>query len=340
MGKVWRQYSHGLSQLLGKLGQDHPSYTEAWILQQRLLENLARARLYGDTDTTRAERTQILGGLDRLALAAVGVKFSALFPAQFGPFIRDTSGTAYFVPVAPLIIGGPSAPEQVLETASDADSFDQDTLYQVIEAYEQIIADAHESGKRQVELIYLQDLGQFLLRSTGIGAEQRQALLSQATNVLQQALRLSDTIDAAPLLRARIRYYLARCYHQLGRRREAIALLEQARETFSRHKARPELARALLELGQLYHLTQDFESAHLYLKDALRLFQRLGDTDGTTMTQEALGSLALQTARPSEAIDSLREARRGYTALRRDERIQAVDELLRMANQAVQSVRG
>jgi len=340
MDEVWRQYSHGLRQLLEKLGQDNPSYTEAWILQQRLLENLARARLYGDTDTTRAERTQILGRLDRLALEAVGDRFSALFPAQSGPFVRDTSGTVYFMPVAPLIIGGASAPEQVLEIASDADSFDQGTIYQAIEAYEQIIADAHESGKRQAEVIYLQDFGQFLLRSTDIEAEQRQTLLSQAADVLQQAVRLSDTIGAAPLLRARTRYHLARCYHQLGRRREAIALLEQAREIFSRHKARPELARALLELGQLYHLTQDFESAHLYLKDALRLFQRLGDTDGTAVTQEALGSLALQTARPSEAIASLREARQGYTVLRRDERIQAVDELLRMADQALQSVGG
>jgi len=54
------------------------------------------------------------------------------------------------------------------------------------------------------------------------------------------------------------------------------------------------------------------------------------------VTQEALGSMELQAAHPSEAIVSLQEARQGYVALRRDERIRAVDDLLRMADRARQ----
>ena len=155
-----------------------------------------------------------------------------------------------------------------------------------------------------------------------------------------KAIDLFDRTGAASLLRARTRYHLGRCYHRSGRWREAIEILEQVRETFSRYKARPELAYTLLELGQLYHQRQDFESAYIYLKDALRLFRRLKDADGIAVTQEALGSLALQTARLPEAIASLQEARQGYLILRRSERVQAVDNLLQIAHQARQPMGG
>jgi tetratricopeptide (TPR) repeat protein len=173
-----------------------------------------------------------------------------------------------------------------------------------------------------------------LLRLAEAESEPRQERLSRAADALRQAMELFDALDSAPIVRARVRYHVGRCYSWLGRWREAIALLEQSRETFSQHKTRPELASSLLELGQLYHMTGDLDSAHLYLKDALRLFRRLQDTDGIAVTQEALGNLALQTAHPSEAIVSLQEARQGYVALRRDERIQAIDDLLHIAHQA------
>ena len=213
-------------------------------------------------------------------------------------------------------------------------------LPRAIEHYEQALVIAHELGDRQAEVIRLQNLGLALLRLANAEPEQRQTHLSRAADALRQAVELFDALEATPLQRARVRYDLGRCYHQLDRWREAITLLEQARETFSRHKARPELAHALLELGRLHRLIQDFESAYIYLKDALRLFRRMKDTDGISVTQEALGNLALQTARPAEAIASLKEARRGYAALRRSKRVQMVDDLLRIAHQARQPVGG
>jgi len=205
---------------------------------------------------------------------------------------------------------------------------------QAIDHHEQAIAIARALGGHQAEAIYLQNLGLALLRLADAEPDQRQAHLSRAADALRQAIDLFDTIGAASLLRARTRYHLGRCYHRSGHWHEAIRFLEQARETFSRYKARPELAHALLELGQLYHQRQDFESAYIYLKDALRLFRRLKDTDGIAVTQEALGGLALQTARLPEAVASLQEARQGYVTLRRSERIRAVDDLLQIAHQA------
>ena len=211
-----------------------------------------------------------------------------------------------------------------------------DDIPLAIKHYEQALAIAHELSDREAEVTRLQNLGLALLRLADAEPEQRQAYLSRAAESLRQAVELFDALSAPPLQSARARYHLGRSYHRLGRWREAIEQLEQSREAFSRRKARPELAHALLELGQLYHQYQDFESAYLYLKDALRLFRRLEDADGIAVTQEALGNLALQTARPAEALASLQEARQGYVALKRRKRIRAVDELLRLARQSHQ----
>ncbi|HIP97455.1 MAG TPA: tetratricopeptide repeat protein [Anaerolineae bacterium] len=286
MSDLLTAYETGLSLLPKRLGHSHPHYTEALTLQARLLENLARVRLYSDLEMARragdlAAQEAALGNLGR-AYAAQG------------------------------------------------------DFRQAVEWYERASTLARERGNRQAEAIYLQNLGLALLRLADAKPDQRQSHLSRAADSLRQAVELFDALNTPPLQRARVRYHLGRCYGQLGRWREAIALLEQARETFSRHKARPELAHTLPELGQLYHQRQDFESAYLYLKDALRLFRRMKDTDGIAVTQEALGNLALQTARPAEALASLQEARQHYATLKRSERIRAVDDLLRVARQAHQ----
>jgi len=389
MSDAFTDYRTGMNRLLTQLGRDHPRYTEALVLQQRLLENLARVRRYGDTDTSRVERVQVLDVLNHLALEMVGKSFMELFPqdsyvvtlrgsgavAQGAGAVAagtggiavgddvegdkvDTGGGAYIVEahivgavgdgsIARIVVvephrqaleaarkvGDRAAEEVALGNLGSAYAAQGD-FHRAVEHYERAIATARELGDRQTEAIYLQDLGLALLRLADTEPDQHQVHLSRAADAFQLATRVFDELEADPLLRARTRYHLGRCYHRLGRWREAITLLEQVRETFSRRKARPELAHALLKLGQLYHQRQDFESAYIYLKDALRLFRRLKDTDGIAVTQEALGSLALQTARPAEAITSLNEARRGYATLRRSERVQAVDDLLRMAGQS------
>ncbi len=45
------------------------------VLRMRLLENVARARLYGDTPTFRSERAVVLDLLNRMAVALLGVPF-------------------------------------------------------------------------------------------------------------------------------------------------------------------------------------------------------------------------------------------------------------------------
>jgi tetratricopeptide (TPR) repeat protein len=370
MADILTSYETGFSLLLKRMGHGHPHYAEALTLQARLLENLGRARRYGDTETNRTERAEVVDMLNSLAMASLGKSFDDLCQESAAATLEGSGAMAQgpgasAAGAGGVVVGGDVFGSVIVtgdgnvvgvdhrqreveraratgDLASEGAALGNlGTAYaargdfsQAVEHYEKALAIARKLGDLQTEAIYLQNLGLALVRLADAEPERRQEYLSRASNTLRQAMELFDALGSAPIVRARIRYHVGRCYSWLGRWREAIALLEQARETFSQHKTRPELASTLLELGQLYHMTHDFESAHLYLKDALRLFRRLQDTDGVAVTQEALGNLALQTAHPSEAIVSLQEARQGYVALQRDERIQAIDELLRIANKA------
>jgi tetratricopeptide (TPR) repeat protein len=115
--------------------------------------------------------------------------------------------------------------------------------------------------------------------------------------------------------------------------------LTAARQIFTEHKARPELARTLLELGQLYHQYQDFEGAYAHLRDALRLFQKLEDEPGQAATQEALGNLLLQVGRVTEAGAYLHAARHYYATQQQEQRLQEVDELLEIVHEAQEQLR-
>lgn len=78
MTDAFTSYETGLTELLERLGKDHPRYTEVLTLQSRLLENVSQARQYSDTETRRAERAQTVDALNRLALETVEVSFNEL----------------------------------------------------------------------------------------------------------------------------------------------------------------------------------------------------------------------------------------------------------------------
>ena len=78
MTDSYTRYETGVRALLARLGRDHPRTAEAQVYQQRLHENLAATRRYGDTESRRAERAEIVDRLNALAQAALGVSFNAL----------------------------------------------------------------------------------------------------------------------------------------------------------------------------------------------------------------------------------------------------------------------
>jgi hypothetical protein len=77
-------YERGLDRLLERLRADPQSdhYRDALVFEQRLRENIRRARRYTDTPIERADRNQILDQLGQLTQAALGRPFQELTGAE------------------------------------------------------------------------------------------------------------------------------------------------------------------------------------------------------------------------------------------------------------------
>lgn len=71
-------YEHGLQNLLDQLGPAHTAYTDALLYQQRLSENIQRARRFGDTASRRADRAEVIDQLNALTLATLHQSFNDL----------------------------------------------------------------------------------------------------------------------------------------------------------------------------------------------------------------------------------------------------------------------
>lgn len=74
-GDMYGAYETGLKQLLAAVGRNHQ---EALIYEQRLTENIAQCRRYGDNETRKSERAEIIARLNTLAVALTGTSFNAL----------------------------------------------------------------------------------------------------------------------------------------------------------------------------------------------------------------------------------------------------------------------
>lgn len=84
-------YETGLTQLLLRFDPTQTQYQEALVYQQRLTENLATVRRFGDNETNRTERAQIIDQLNRLALTTLGVSFNEICRTPLSPPDRGTS---------------------------------------------------------------------------------------------------------------------------------------------------------------------------------------------------------------------------------------------------------
>ena len=68
----------GLDVLLARLGKAHPRYQDVTIYRQRLVENIAVARLHGDTATLTNERSRAVAQVNRFTLDVWEIPFDDL----------------------------------------------------------------------------------------------------------------------------------------------------------------------------------------------------------------------------------------------------------------------
>ena len=111
MADVFISYETGLTQLLERLGKDHLRYPDALTLQSRLRENIAQTQHYGDTETRRAERAQIVDTLNRLAMETVGVSLGDLSSRELESQPERQPGPELPVPLTPTPPSSPPRPE-------------------------------------------------------------------------------------------------------------------------------------------------------------------------------------------------------------------------------------
>jgi hypothetical protein len=84
---IYASYEHGLRELKRRTGPDSAAYPDVLLYEQRLTENLAQTRRYGDTEARRADRAAIIDQLNALARAVLGTTFNELC-AQPAPLPR------------------------------------------------------------------------------------------------------------------------------------------------------------------------------------------------------------------------------------------------------------
>jgi tetratricopeptide (TPR) repeat protein len=73
---AYTAYENALERLMSQLDTHNSSHADALIYQQRLTENIAQARRYGDTETRRAERAELVDRLNQLSLDIIGQPFT------------------------------------------------------------------------------------------------------------------------------------------------------------------------------------------------------------------------------------------------------------------------
>jgi hypothetical protein len=71
-------YEVGVDQLLKQIGRDCSHYHDALVYEQRLKENIDQSRRFGDSETRRSERSEIVCRLNELAVSVLDVSFNTL----------------------------------------------------------------------------------------------------------------------------------------------------------------------------------------------------------------------------------------------------------------------
>jgi len=113
MPDIFDAYQKALTQLGTALGSGHADYADALLYEQRLTENMRSARRFGDTESLRAERAQIIDGLNRLALQNLGRSFNELALAPPSPPPAAAASEGYDMAVVRALLNDALSDEEL-----------------------------------------------------------------------------------------------------------------------------------------------------------------------------------------------------------------------------------
>jgi formylglycine-generating enzyme required for sulfatase activity len=95
MTDAYASYEMGVRTLLERLGEEHPLYDDARVVQQQLAENISATRHNDDTATRLTERAEIVSRLNALTREALGESFDDLCDTE--KETRSPAGPATYV---------------------------------------------------------------------------------------------------------------------------------------------------------------------------------------------------------------------------------------------------
>ncbi len=119
MPDIFDAYQKALTQLRTALGSGHADYADALLYEQRLTENMRSARRFGDTESLRAERAQIIDGLNRLALQNLGRSFNELALAPPSPPPAAAASEGYDMAVVRALLNDALSDEELTTLCFD-----------------------------------------------------------------------------------------------------------------------------------------------------------------------------------------------------------------------------
>jgi tetratricopeptide (TPR) repeat protein len=80
----------------------------------------------------------------------------------------------------------------------------------------------------------------------------------------------------------------------------------------------------------------DLDKARLYYRDALRLYDHLNDTLGTTQSRAGLGKVLVSQGHLEKGMEQLAQAREGYLQLQKNDPDHDLDSIYEAAQRALE----
>ncbi len=204
-----------------------------------------------------------------------------------------------------------------------------ENLEHAIAHFEQTLAVASEIGDRYGSARARYNLG-LLYRDEG-ELERAKEAFAQAQEAFA-SIGLQQQVNTVNDARADVEYELGKQYVDEGRWYDALRLFEQSLAVRRQGDDLNARADTIYQIARTHHLLGNLDKARIHYRDAMRLYQRLDNTQGVAACKTALGRLMIQLGFVDDALSELEAANNIYLQIKDERRIAEVKQVLEVAH--------
>ncbi|MBI4672835.1 MAG: tetratricopeptide repeat protein [Chloroflexi bacterium] len=117
-----------------------------------------------------------------------------------------------------------------------------------------------------------------------------------------------------------------------GRWHDALRLFEQSLAVRRQGDDLNARADTIYQIARTHHLLGNLDKARIHYRDAMRLYQRIKNTQGIAASKTALGRLMIQLGFVDDALRELEAANEIYHQMSDERRIAEVKQVLEVAH--------